>query len=92
VRDEIQYSLCALDGSVNVPWTGNAESWLANAHEQGLLDDDQKQKYVVCRFGNDSQLAAKAMLDRAEEGRNVKDIKNGFEAWRKEVDSSWPDY
>lgn len=91
VRDATQYAICSLDGSVNVPWNGSAEAWLKRAAEkEGLLDhDDGKQRYVVCRFGNDSQLAAKAMLDR---NMNVRDVRGGFQAWRAEVDADWPEY
>ncbi len=92
VRDKTQYAICALPGSTNVPWTGNADSWLAKAQQSGALDHAQNQKYIVCRFGNDSQLAAKAILERPEQTSDVKDVTNGFQAWREEVDSSWPDY
>ncbi|KAK3707058.1 hypothetical protein LTR37_012390 [Vermiconidia calcicola] len=92
VRDEIQYGICALPGSVNVPWTGNAQSWLEKAQQSGVLMDDQREKYIVCRFGNDSQLAVRAMVDLAKVPMDVKDVKGGFRSWREEVDHSWPDY
>ncbi|KAK5119217.1 hypothetical protein LTR85_007831 [Meristemomyces frigidus] len=92
VRDETQYAMCALRGSVNVPWTGSADTWLERAVATGLSFEEGRQHYVMCRFGNDSQLAAKAVLDRAHIPVSVKDIKGGFESWRKEVDPSWPDY
>ena len=97
VRDRTQYGICALEGSVNVPWNGSAEAWLRRAEEVGeegdgcLLRDDGRARYVVCRFGNDSQLAAKAMLERNGNMR-VRDVRGGFEAWRREVNSEWPDY
>ena len=91
-RDETQYAICALRGSVNVPWTGNADTWLEEARQMGALEEDGQDKYVVCRLGNDSQLAAKAIIDHAGIPSKVKDIKGGFEAWREEVDSTWPDY
>jgi adenylyltransferase/sulfurtransferase len=92
VRDETQYAICALRGSVNVPWTGNAMSWLQNASQNGVLADEWKQKYIVCRVGNDSQLAAKAMMEHASMTIEVKDIQGGFKSWRQEVDHEWPDY
>lgn len=94
VRDETQFAICAVPESVNVPWTGNAASWLAHAEEAGVLDDeDSACKYIVCRFGNDSQLAAKAIIDRSGGAtEKVKDIKGGFQSWREEVDPEWPDY
>lgn len=92
VRDETQYAICALRGSINVPWTGNAVSWLEKAAQNGILAEDGRQKYIVCRVGNDSQLAAKAMMEHASVPTEVKDIKGGFKSWRQEVDHEWPDY
>lgn len=100
VRDETQYQMCALRGSLNIPWTGSAQSWLEKALQNGVLSDSTagSEYYVVCRFGNDSQLAAKAIADllqssgSSEAQIRVKDIRGGFSAWRKEVDPEWPDY
>jgi adenylyltransferase/sulfurtransferase len=56
----------------------------------------------VCRLGNDSQLAARAVLDRAAEssvaiegtsvGVHVRDVIGGLEAWSRDVDPSFPVY
>lgn len=92
VRDETQYSICALRGSINVPWTGNATSWLEKASQHGVLSDEWQPKYIVCRLGNDSQLAAKAMIEHSNMQIDVKDIRGGFKSWRGEVDHEWPDY
>ncbi|KAI7542625.1 Molybdopterin-synthase sulfurtransferase, partial [Hortaea werneckii] len=89
VRDETQYAICALWGSINIPWPGSAAAFLENVDQRGLLPEDGRQLFTVCRFGNDSQLAAMALLNKAV---NVKNITGGFEAWRKEVDPTWPDY
>ncbi|KAK4613689.1 Adenylyltransferase and sulfurtransferase uba4 [Fulvia fulva] len=106
VRDETQYAICALRGSINVPWQGSADRWLEKVMHSGALmlaaSGRQRDVFVVCRFGNDSQLAAKAVIDMMgalEEGGgpsgagvNVRDIRGGFRAWREEVDGEWPDY
>lgn len=94
VRDETQYAICALRGSINVPWTGSAEAWLKHAIEKGALEEDDRDRYIVCRLGNDSQMAAKAILDQSNMLflGNVRDIQGGFSSWREEVDPSWPDY
>lgn len=92
VRDETQYAICALRGSVNVPWTGSADTWLEQAIASGLAFEEGRQHFFMCRFGNDSQLAAKAVVDRAQTPVSVKDVKGGFKSWREEVDPSWPDY
>ena len=94
VRDATQYGICALEGSVNVPWNGSAEAWLKRA-EDSLNGEDGRERFVVCRVGNDSQLAVKAMLERETDGKakmRVRDVRGGFEAWRKEVNPDWPDY
>ncbi|KAK4545113.1 hypothetical protein LTR36_003664 [Oleoguttula mirabilis] len=92
VRDETQYAICALRGSVNVPWTGSADTWLERALASGLSFGGGRQHFVMCRFGNDSQLAAKAVMERTQTPVAVKDVKGGFKSWRDEVDPSWPDY
>lgn len=90
VRDPTQFGICSLDGSINVPWNGSAEAWLKKASEKdGLLDDDGRERYVVCRVGNDSQLATQALIGRK---MKAKDVQGGFAAWRAEVNSEWPDY
>ncbi|KAF2206386.1 hypothetical protein CERZMDRAFT_53168 [Cercospora zeae-maydis SCOH1-5] len=99
VRDETQYQMCALRGSLNVPWKGSAQGWLENAFQTGALPGPGggSDYYVVCRYGNDSQLAVKAIRDLLQHSGtevrvNVKDIKGGFRAWKEEVDREWPDY
>lgn len=51
--------------------------------------------YVVCRLGNDSQLAVQKLkalgLDRNGQ-RFIGDIRGGFHAWREQVDPQWPQY
>lgn len=92
VRDETQYAICALRGSINVPWTGSADTWVERAIASGVLLNCSRDYYIVCRLGNDSQLAAKAALDRWRGSMQIRDIRGGFKAWREEVDSSWPEY
>lgn len=100
VRDETQFGICALRESVNVPWTGSAERWVQSARDVGVDFEDGRQMFTVCRFGNDSQLAARAITETLPSTINgasaknvrVKHIEGGFEAWRKEVDPTWPDY
>ncbi|KAK5137127.1 hypothetical protein LTR08_000632 [Meristemomyces frigidus] len=91
VRDETQYAICALRGSVNIPWTGSAEAWLERATMTGLAFGDGRRHFVMCRLGNDSRLAAGAVLEH-EFAASVQNITGGFRAWQEEVDPSWPDY
>lgn len=103
VRDETQYAMCALRGSINVPWPGSGEKWIEAALQKGALSIDSagRQTFVVCRLGNDSQLAVRAIQDLTQgmngggpsgTNVNVRDIRGGFQAWRQEVDGEWPEY
>jgi adenylyltransferase/sulfurtransferase len=94
VRDETQFAMCALRGSVNIPWTGSAESWVqAAAQREDIFGGGGGQAfYVVCRLGNDSQLAAKALLENGLGMGGVWHIEGGFRAWREGVDAGWPEY
>lgn len=92
VRDENQFSMCALDGSVNIPWTGDRDAWLERAEELNALPRSDQYCYVICRFGNDSQLAVQAIVDAQGPDARVKDVKGGFSAWRDEADPEWPQY
>ncbi|KAL1963496.1 hypothetical protein VTN77DRAFT_8077 [Rasamsonia byssochlamydoides] len=57
--------------------------------------DSKSPIYVVCRLGNDSQLAVRKLkelgLDRQGE-RFIGDIRGGLKAWKEEVDPEWPEY
>jgi len=93
VREKVQFDLCSLPGSINVPWSDMAE-WKTNADAAKLTGSTQPI-YVVCRLGNDSQLAVRKMktlkLD-ADGDRFIADVKGGLRAWKEEVDPSWPDF
>ncbi|KAJ5087387.1 MoeZ/MoeB [Penicillium angulare] len=57
--------------------------------------DSNDPIYVVCRLGNDSQIAVKKLkdmgLDRSGQ-RYIGDIRGGFRAWREQIDPQWPEY
>ena len=93
VREKEQFELANIPGSVNVPISKfmslRAESekpeWLSQ------LSND-KPVFLVCRVGNDSQIAAKKLMDMGlgEDGRLVKDIKGGLQAWKDAIDPTFP--
>lgn len=52
---------------------------------------DEMATYVVCRLGNDSQLAVETLRNAGMTGI-VKDLVGGLRAWAKEVDQDFPVY
>lgn len=53
--------------------------------------DNSAETYVVCRLGNDSQLAVTALRQEGMTGV-LKDLVGGLKGWSKEVDSTFPVY
>ncbi|KAL8905870.1 MAG: hypothetical protein Q9171_006499 [Xanthocarpia ochracea] len=51
-----------------------------------------KCAFMICRRGNDSQLAARLLKAQKTDFDFIVDVKGGLEAWRKEVDPTFPDY
>lgn len=105
VREKIQYDICHLEDSLNIPFSNfisydsRDEMVDGNSKLQQLIGGDRKRQggpiYFVCRFGNDSQLAVqkfKSSPGFASTGRIVQDIIGGLAAWRKDVDPGFPEY
>ena len=100
VREKVQFDICSLEGSLNVPFSTLQGNRLGNILEEkpywlpeNLAPDTPI--YVVCRLGNDSQIVARRLkeLGLDKEGkRHIRDIKGGLKAWKEQVDSSWPEY
>lgn len=103
VREKVQFDICHLKGSINLPY-----SEISRDPETSLdrLDDATKDNpgivdgmplYLICRFGNDSQLAAKKFKDlsrfQPDDKYDLKgDISGGLRAWRESVDPGFPEY
>jgi adenylyltransferase and sulfurtransferase len=101
VREKVQFDICSIPGSINVPFS-SFQSRPLNSFEREIQPEwlpsdvsDGASIYVICRLGNDSQVVAKQLkevgLDRKGQ-RYIGDIQGGLKAWRDQVDSSWPDY
>ena len=99
IREKVQFDICSIDGSVNVPFStlqgssvefseGRQPSWLPAS-----LPSDAPI-YVACKLGNDSQIVTRRLKESGldKSGRFIGDIKGGFKAWKEQVDSSWPEY
>jgi len=95
----VQFDICNIEGSVNVPFStfqgsratmadGDQPSWIPEA-----LPPDAPI-YVVCRLGNDSQVVTRKLKEGGldKNGRYIGDIKGGLRSWKEQVDTSWPEY
>ncbi|TGZ85656.1 hypothetical protein EX30DRAFT_357373 [Ascodesmis nigricans] len=89
VRDETQFGICALQGSVNIPY----ETWYGEELPEKMKEvveevkrDKDSMLYILCRFGNDSQLAAKRVMEKAGiKQERVKDVIGGTNEWAKKA-------
>ncbi|TFK40097.1 hypothetical protein BDQ12DRAFT_680344 [Crucibulum laeve] len=86
VRPKTEFGICQLPSSINIP----LKQFLMNPKEY-LPSDPQIETYIVCRLGNDSQIAAET-LRRVEGVGAVKDIIGGLKAWSRHVDTAFPIY
>ncbi|KAL2810096.1 hypothetical protein BJX63DRAFT_329866 [Aspergillus granulosus] len=108
VREKVQFDICSLDNSINIPISqilastssaspkeGDAPKPLPSWLPSEITADSNHPIYVVCRQGNDSQTAVRKLkaLGLDRGGeRLIVDIKGGFRSWREQVDPGWPDY
>lgn len=112
VREGVQFELCNIEGSVNVPFStvsatpghkisfdtpspGSNDMDVDESNWVGKLRRSEKPIFVVCRLGNDSQITVKKMKELGLDAggkRFIGDIRGGLQAWRKSVDTEFPDY
>ena len=87
VRSANEFEICKLKNSLNIP----IKQLLAGKIDESLRNEmNQKEVFVVCRRGNDSQLAVKYLEDKF----NVKskDLIGGLHSWTRNVDENFPMY
>ncbi|KAG6334117.1 hypothetical protein ID866_4979 [Astraeus odoratus] len=86
VRPRTEFGICRLPESQNVP----LPELLANpaAHIPTTHTD---KVFVICRLGNDSQIAAQALRD-LDSSLDIKDVIGGLRAWSQHVDPQFPIY
>lgn len=92
VREKVQYDICNIEGSINIPF-----SMLQGSKDISLPENmpEDAPIYVICRLDNDSQVITKKLKEvgLGKNGkRTILDIKGGLKAWREEVDNNWPEY
>ncbi|RNA02359.1 adenylyltransferase and sulfurtransferase MOCS3-like [Brachionus plicatilis] len=91
VRPKCQFNICSLPQSLNVPFDQLVydEENVVKSIRENL--GENKSIFVVCRRGNDSQLAVE-ILEKHLSPNIVKDIKGGLQSWSKEIDPNFPKY
>ncbi|KAK7429976.1 hypothetical protein QQZ08_003598 [Neonectria magnoliae] len=94
VREKEHYELCNITGSINVP-ISRFMSTRGDAKPDGFPEDlpPSTPIYIVCRVGNDSQVAVQKLkeLGLGNNGeRFIGDIKGGMKAWKDVVDPTVP--
>lgn len=91
VRPKEQYEITKLPNSINIAWdptfikSDNIDSYLPSNF------DKDTNTFVMCRYGNDSQMATKKLIENFGFNK-VKDIKGGINKWSEEIDSKIPQY
>ncbi|OLN93210.1 Adenylyltransferase and sulfurtransferase uba4 [Colletotrichum chlorophyti] len=100
VRERENFDICSIDGAVSIPIATFMKQTqpLADGSRPELewLPADHPENapiYLVCRVGNDSQIAAKRLKDLGLDGngkRFIGDIKGGMRSWKHEVDATLP--
>ncbi|KAF7424316.1 Urmylation protein [Pleurotus ostreatus] len=84
VRPRTEYGICHLPNSLNIPLNELV------SNPKAAMPEGAKDIYILCRLGNDSQIAADAL--REVSTAPVKDIIGGLVSWAQDVDSSFPVY
>lgn len=87
VRSANEFEICQLPGSINLP----IKSLLAGRIDNELKNQmEQKEVFVVCRRGNDSQLAVKHLSEKLN--IEAKDLIGGLHAWTRKINENFPIY
>uniref|UniRef100_A0A1B6GCA4 Ubiquitin activating enzyme 4 n=1 Tax=Cuerna arida TaxID=1464854 RepID=A0A1B6GCA4_9HEMI len=96
VRQETEFQMCSISGSINIP----LQSLVKNINYLDKLCAEKKDSNesttlvcMVCRRGNDSQLAVKRLQPLLFDS-NIKllDLKGGLHSWAAKVDPQFPAY
>ncbi|KAI8141585.1 adenylyltransferase [Fennellomyces sp. T-0311] len=88
VRTAVQFKICSLPNSVSIP-LDRLESRLPGIKAQ-IEKEQIENVYVVCRLGNDSQLAVRILQKNGI--ANARDITGGLYKWATDIDATFPIY
>jgi adenylyltransferase/sulfurtransferase len=85
--------ICSLENSLNIP-IGDMEKEESMKKLEKLLSADS-EIIVICRRGNDSQIAVQKLREKLNgNGRNIliRDVVGGLHSWARSVDPTFPIY
>ncbi|KAH8259024.1 hypothetical protein KR038_007815 [Drosophila bunnanda] len=90
VRPPAEFEICQLPGAVNVPLAEILDdSYIKRFGSQ--LEDKELPIILLCRRGNDSQIAVQHVRSRFPM-HSIRDLIGGLHAWTKKVDPNFPIY
>lgn len=88
VRPKTEFGICHLPLSIHVPLQD-----IVNNPADHVSGVSAPETYVVCRLGNDSQIAAEALRSvHRDPSFVIKDLVGGLRAWSRDVDPHFPVY
>ncbi|CAD7013998.1 unnamed protein product [Ceratitis capitata] len=90
VRPPNEFEICRLPSSVNMPLKDVLDNKFVEEF-QNELDDKKLPIILVCRRGNDSQIAAQHMCNKYP-SHTIRDIVGGLYAWHYQIDNEFPIY
>ena len=98
VRSELEVEMCSLPGSINVPihhfsdgQSSHSGGDVQNRLQSILTNHSPASLIVICRRGNDSQLAV-SHLRRHYPHLAARDVIGGLHAWTRQIDPNFPIY
>lgn len=95
VRSENEFEICHLNQSENHPIKAFKDP--NNSSRKALVSRIKSENIpkicVICRRGNDSQIAAKKLIEElGDDGAQVYDVVGGLHAWTNQIDENFPKY
>ncbi|KAF9086289.1 Molybdenum cofactor synthesis protein 3, partial [Mortierella sp. AM989] len=88
VREEVQFDICSLPCSLNIPLKDLAGK--IDKVKERLESHPDQPVYVMCRRGNDSQPAVLLLQEQLVTAGEIRDIVGGLEKWADRIDPDFP--
>ncbi|ALC38277.1 CG13090 [Drosophila busckii] len=90
VRSAAEFEICQLPNAINIPLA----QILNDNYVNQLSSQLESRKFavlIVCRRGNDSQIAVQHMKTRYPD-HSIRDLEGGLYAWTNHIDQTFPIY